>query len=55
MSVTSKNKGIHSTLVQVYKAGEQMLAYVGKYTPAQMLDLGGRRTIHGSLKGSDVK
>ena len=32
-----------------------MLASVGKYTPAQMLALGGRRTFHGSLKGSDVK
>jgi hypothetical protein len=55
MSATSKNKGNHSTLAQVHKAGEQMLASVGKYTPAQMSDLGGRRTFHGSLKGSDVK
>ena len=55
MSATSKGKGNHSTHAQVHQAGEQMLASVRKYTPAQMSDLRGRRKFHGSLTGSDVQ
>ena len=55
MSATSKGKGNHSMHAQVHQAGEQMLASVRKYTPAQMSDLRGRRKFHGSLTGSDVQ
>ena len=53
MLADSKSKGNHSTLAQVQKAGEQMLAAVRKYTPAHMSALSGRRTYHGCLKRTD--
>ena len=54
MIADSKSKGNHSTLAQVQKAGEQMLAAVKKYAPAHMSALSGRRTYHGCLKRTDV-
>ena len=54
MIAGSKSKGNHSTLAQVQKAGEQMLAAVRKYTPAHMSALSGRRAYYGCLKRTDV-
>jgi hypothetical protein len=54
MIAGSKSKGNHSTLAQVQKAGDQMLAAVRKYTPAHMSALSGPRTYHGCLKRTDV-
>lgn len=54
MSAGSKNKGNHSTLAQVNKAGEQMIKLMAGYRPSRMAELAGRRTHQGALKGADV-
>ena len=53
MAAESRNKGNHSTLAQVQKAGEQMLDVMQKYSTQRMKDVAGRRTFQGSLKRAD--
>jgi hypothetical protein len=54
MAAGSKNKGNHSTLAQVHKAGVQMLRVTKKYTPPLMSTVAGRRRHQGKLKRADA-